>query len=152
VSLNASLGSAGSINGLGAGALWDNGQLMMLLAAQCMAAGTLMVPWVTRYVDPVMATGWHMLLGGVPLVTLSAVTERSELAEHLAQITPGAPGMSRRPAVELFLHHTMRQAARRTCVLCTAICAPQCMPRLKMPLALYTCLQADLHMQGTSPR
>ena len=58
----------------------------MLLAAQAMAAGTLMVPWVTRYVDPVMATGWHMVLGGVPLVATSLATERDELACNLSQI------------------------------------------------------------------
>ena len=62
----------------------------MLLAAQAMAAGTLMVPWVTRYVDPVMATGWHMVLGGVPLVATSLATERDELARNLSQITAGA--------------------------------------------------------------
>lgn len=30
----------------------------MLLAAQSMAVGTVMVRWVTKYSDPVMATGW----------------------------------------------------------------------------------------------
>ena len=62
----------------------------MLMAAQCMAAGTLMVPLVTRYVDPVMATGWHMILGGIPLIALSLTTEQPELSTNLSQITPGA--------------------------------------------------------------
>ena len=30
----------------------------MLLAAQSMAIGTVMVRWVSKYSDPVMATGW----------------------------------------------------------------------------------------------
>lgn len=30
----------------------------MLLAAQSMAVGTVMVRWVSKYSDPVMATGW----------------------------------------------------------------------------------------------
>lgn len=30
----------------------------MLLAAQSMAVGTVMVRWVSKYVDPVVATGW----------------------------------------------------------------------------------------------
>jgi drug/metabolite transporter (DMT)-like permease len=47
----------------------------MLLAAQSMAVGTVMVRWVQKYVDPVMATGWHMALGGIPLLLLSAQNE-----------------------------------------------------------------------------
>lgn len=62
----------------------------MLIAAQSMAAGTLMVPIITRYVDPVVATGWHMILGGMPLVGLSLLTEQQELAENLVQINAGA--------------------------------------------------------------
>ena len=42
---------------------------------------------VCRYVDPVMATGWHMLLGGVPLLALSIAREGSELAPRLQQLT-----------------------------------------------------------------
>lgn len=30
----------------------------MLLAAQSMAVGTVMVRWVSKYSDPIMATGW----------------------------------------------------------------------------------------------
>lgn len=81
---------AGSLTAGFDGAWWDNGQLLMLLAAQCMAAGTLMVPLVTRYVDPVMATGWHMVLGGMPLIALSLATEQPELTTNLSQITPSA--------------------------------------------------------------
>ncbi len=44
-----------------------NGEALMLLAALSMAVGTVMVPRVAKFADPVMATGWHMLLGGLPL-------------------------------------------------------------------------------------
>lgn len=51
--------------------LWGSGEWWMLLSAQSMAIGTVMVRWVSKYADPVMATGWHMILGGLPLVMLS---------------------------------------------------------------------------------
>ncbi|KAM7279199.1 hypothetical protein ACFE04_006333 [Oxalis oulophora] len=38
--------------------LWGSGEWWMLLSAQSMAVGTVMVLWVTKYSDPVMATGW----------------------------------------------------------------------------------------------
>ncbi|MEP0921751.1 EamA family transporter [Leptolyngbya sp. ST-U4] len=47
--------------------LLQNGQWLMLLAALSMAVGTVMVRYVCRYADPVSATGWHMVLGGLPL-------------------------------------------------------------------------------------
>ena len=62
----------------------------MLLAAQSMAVGTVMVRYVTKYADPIMATGYHMLLGGIPLLLLSAQQESSELAERLPLLTGDA--------------------------------------------------------------
>ena len=56
--------------------LWDSGEWWMLLAAQSMAVGTVMVRWVSKYADPIAATGWHMILGGIPLAVL-AVQENS---------------------------------------------------------------------------
>ncbi|CAN6558792.1 unnamed protein product [Malus baccata var. baccata] len=38
--------------------LWQSGEWWMLLAAQSMAVGTVMVRWVSKYSDPIMATGW----------------------------------------------------------------------------------------------
>ena len=58
-----------------AGSLWESGEWWMFLAAQSMAVGTVMVRWVSRVCDPVMATGWHLLLGGLPLLGLSVVRE-----------------------------------------------------------------------------
>jgi hypothetical protein len=40
------------------GGLWESGEWWMLLAAQSMAVGTVMVRWVSKHVDPVVATGW----------------------------------------------------------------------------------------------
>jgi drug/metabolite transporter (DMT)-like permease len=62
------------------GSIWDSGEWWMLLAAQSMAVGTVMVRWVCKYVDPVMATGWHMVLGGVPLMAYSLATESNMYA------------------------------------------------------------------------
>ncbi|MEA5581740.1 DMT family transporter [Nodularia harveyana UHCC-0300] len=62
--------------------LFASGEWLMLLAALSMAAGTVMIRFVCRYADPVMATGWHMVLGGLPLWGISSVTE-SEQWQHL---------------------------------------------------------------------
>jgi drug/metabolite transporter (DMT)-like permease len=60
--------------------LADRGEWLMLLAALSMAVGTILVPFVTRYVDPVIATGWHMILGGVPLAIGSLYLETNQWA------------------------------------------------------------------------
>lgn len=67
--------------------IWDSGEWWMLLAAQSMAVGTVLVRYVTKYADPIMATGYHMLLGGIPLLVLSAQQESSLLAERLPLLT-----------------------------------------------------------------
>ena len=70
-------GGAGGAPLPAAAGLWERGEWWMLLAAQSMAVGTVMVRWVcgTLKVDPIMATGWHMLLGGLPLAAASAAAE-----------------------------------------------------------------------------
>ena len=47
--------------------------------------------WLCRYVDPVMATGWHMLLGGLPLMALSIAKEGQDLGPRLQQLTGMPP-------------------------------------------------------------
>jgi len=69
------------------GSLWDSGEWWMLLSAQSMAVGTVMVRWVTKYCDPVMATGWHMVLGSLPLIALSAAQEGPDLTARLSGLT-----------------------------------------------------------------
>ncbi|MEM9165281.1 MAG: DMT family transporter, partial [Cyanobacteria bacterium P01_F01_bin.4] len=56
-------------------ALLQHGEWLMLLAALSMAIGTVMIRYVARHVDPIVATGWHMVLGGLPLFGLSACFE-----------------------------------------------------------------------------
>lgn len=58
--------------------LSQNGQWLMLMAALSMAVGTVMMRYVSRHADPIAATGWHMVLGGIPLFVLSAVGETNQ--------------------------------------------------------------------------
>ncbi|MBF2026185.1 MAG: EamA family transporter [Oscillatoriales cyanobacterium C42_A2020_001] len=59
--------------------LFQNGQWLMLLASLSMAVGTVSMRYVSRHADPVAATGWHMILGGLPLFALSAFTETNQV-------------------------------------------------------------------------
>ncbi|TVP63335.1 MAG: DMT family transporter [Nodularia sp. (in: Bacteria)] len=58
--------------------LFASGEWLMLLAALSMATGTVMIRFVCRYADQVTATGWHMILGGLPLWGISSVTESQQ--------------------------------------------------------------------------
>lgn len=58
--------------------LFQSGEWLMLLASLSMAVGTVLIRFVTRYADPVMATGWHMILGGLPLFALSGALESEQ--------------------------------------------------------------------------
>jgi drug/metabolite transporter (DMT)-like permease len=69
--------------------LFQNGQWLMLLASLSMAVGTVMVRFVCRHADPVSATGWHMVLGGMPLFLGSALWEQ-EPWQHLQTSDLGA--------------------------------------------------------------
>ncbi|KAL3686139.1 hypothetical protein R1sor_004161 [Riccia sorocarpa] len=82
-------GFAGLIGGtsfLNDFASWDRGEWRMLLAAQSMALGTVMVRWVCQYSDPFMATGWHMILGGIPLLILSFLQQDPALTGHIQDL------------------------------------------------------------------
>ncbi|KAK7305592.1 hypothetical protein VNO77_43498 [Canavalia gladiata] len=65
--------------------LWGSGEWWMLLAAQSMAVGTVMVRWVSKYSDPVMATGWHMVIGGLPLVLFSVLNNDPAVSGSLTE-------------------------------------------------------------------
>ncbi|GJZ73263.1 WAT1-related protein, chloroplastic, partial [Tanacetum coccineum] len=67
--------------------LWGSGEWWMLLAAQSMAVGTVMVRWVSKYSDPVMATGWHMVLGGIPLAAVSILAHDPAVSGGLNELT-----------------------------------------------------------------
>lgn len=63
--------------------LFQSGEWLMLLASLSMAVGTVLVRWVCRHCDPVVATGWHMIIGGLPLFALSGGLESQQWI-HLA--------------------------------------------------------------------
>ena len=52
---------------------WSHGELWMLGAALAMALGTVISRYACRHSDPVAVTGWHMLLGALPLLGGSAL-------------------------------------------------------------------------------
>ncbi len=52
---------------------WSHGELWMLGAAAAMAVGTVLCRYASRHSDAVAITGWHLLLGGVPLLLLAEV-------------------------------------------------------------------------------
>lgn len=58
--------------------LFDNGQWLMLLASLSMAVGTVLSRYVSQHVDSVVATGWHMILGGIPMFMLSGSLETQQ--------------------------------------------------------------------------
>lgn len=65
-------------SGAGIEQLFHNGEWLMLLSALSMAVGTVLIRFVCKHVDPVVATGWHMILGGLPLFALSGVIESGQ--------------------------------------------------------------------------
>ncbi|KEH34563.1 DMT(drug/metabolite transporter) superfamily permease [Medicago truncatula] len=65
--------------------LWGSGEWWMLLAAQSMAVGTVMVRWVSKYSDPIMATGWHMVIGGLPLVAFAILNNDPAVSGSLKE-------------------------------------------------------------------
>ncbi|MBW4508917.1 MAG: DMT family transporter [Scytonematopsis contorta HA4267-MV1] len=58
--------------------LFESGEWLMLLAALSMAVGTVIIRFVCRYADPVTSTGWHMILGGLPLWGISTTVESQQ--------------------------------------------------------------------------
>jgi len=70
-------GTMGTINFSWSG-LFNNGEWLMLLASLSMAVGTILMPYVSRSTDAFVATGWHMILGGLPLFALSGIYETQQ--------------------------------------------------------------------------
>ncbi|MBH8552046.1 EamA family transporter [Nostocaceae cyanobacterium CENA357] len=58
--------------------LFASGEWLMLLAALSMAVGTVLIRFVCKYTDPVTATGWHMIIGGLPLWGISSILESQQ--------------------------------------------------------------------------
>ncbi len=59
-----------------------SGEFLMLMAALSMSFGTIIVRYVKQHADPIVATGWHMILGGIPLIALSIGWETDQVT-HL---------------------------------------------------------------------
>ena len=74
--LNALL--AGDFTTVWQGGIFTLGEWFMLGASLSMAVGTILIRPVVRNADPVIATGWHMVLGGLPLLAVSALSEQSQ--------------------------------------------------------------------------
>jgi len=53
----------------------------MLLAA--VNGSPVMIRFVCRYADPVTATGWHMILGGLPLFLCAGVESQRWISTYL---------------------------------------------------------------------
>lgn len=58
--------------------VFTTGEWFMLGASLSMAIGTILIRPVVRHADPVMATGWHMIIGGLPLLLISTQTEQHQ--------------------------------------------------------------------------
>ena len=52
---------------------WSHGEAWMLGAAAAMAVGTVLCRSASRRSDPVAVTAWHMLIGGLPLLLITAL-------------------------------------------------------------------------------
>ena len=58
----------------------NQGEILMLLAALSMAVGTVMIRKVCQHADAVTATGWHLVIGGIPLLLGSLCVESNQMA------------------------------------------------------------------------
>ena len=96
----------------------------MLLAAQSMAVGTVLMPWVSKFCDPVMATGWHMVLGGLPLAALSAWQETDSLQARLPQLTGAACVPAEKSIRSLQTADCSVPCLLQPCIPLQALCQP----------------------------
>lgn len=58
--------------------LLQSGELLMVLAALSMSFGTILIRVVKKHADAFMATGWHLFLGGIPLIVMSLFWESNQ--------------------------------------------------------------------------
>jgi drug/metabolite transporter (DMT)-like permease len=61
--------------------LFERGECLMVLAALSMAVGTVLIRFIVQYADPVVATAWHMIIGGIPLAIDSLLWESNQWTE-----------------------------------------------------------------------
>jgi drug/metabolite transporter (DMT)-like permease len=55
--------------------LFAHGEWLMILAALSMAVGTILIRYVTAESNAVVATGWHMVIGSIPLIVATLLWE-----------------------------------------------------------------------------
>ena len=60
---------------------WSHGELWMLGAAAAMAVGTVLCRFATKHSDALVVTGWHLLLGGLPLLLGAAWMAQSPASD-----------------------------------------------------------------------
>jgi drug/metabolite transporter (DMT)-like permease len=72
------LATGGSASHIDPAALFDRGEWLMVLAALSMAIGTVLIRFIVKYADPVVATAWHMIIGGIPLAIGSLLSESNQ--------------------------------------------------------------------------
>ena len=70
----------------------SHGELWMLGAAAAMAVGTVLCRRASRHSDPVAVTGWHMVLGGLPLALAVALGESSSFSPGWSALQWGLMG------------------------------------------------------------
>lgn len=66
-------------SGLDTQNLLQSGELLMLLAALAMSFGTIIIHYVKQHADPIVATGWHMIIGSIPLIAFSVLWETNQV-------------------------------------------------------------------------
>jgi drug/metabolite transporter (DMT)-like permease len=59
--------------------LIQSGELLMILAALSMSFGTIIIRFVKEHADPIVATGWHMIIGSIPLIIFSLLWESNQI-------------------------------------------------------------------------
>ncbi len=66
--------------------IWTNGEAWMLAAAVAMAFGTVLIRFACKESDPVSVTGWHMVLGSVPLIICQFLDPNWSVLPHWTTI------------------------------------------------------------------
>ncbi|AFY74878.1 DMT(drug/metabolite transporter) superfamily permease [Synechococcus sp. PCC 7502] len=72
---------SGDLSKIWEAGIFNLGEWLMLGASLSMAIGTILIRPVVKNADPVAATGWHMIIGGLPLLFLSRQLETSAWQE-----------------------------------------------------------------------
>jgi drug/metabolite transporter (DMT)-like permease len=72
---------------------WSHGELWMLGAAAAMAVGTVLSRYACRRSDALIVTGWHLLLGGLPLLLLPRSSGPARAIAGLERDPVGVDGL-----------------------------------------------------------